>query len=139
MRLTHAEIYLNNLKSNIKNIRSLLKPKTKICAAVKANAYGNGAVRCAKAAVEAGASFLAVATVSEGIELRNAGIETPVLLLSLCSPPEIEDVVKYSITPLVFDKEFINLLDYMRMRASCQSPFSKSQNHRRSRWLDWAL
>ena len=111
MRLTHAEIYLNNLKSNIKNIRSLLKPKTKICAAVKANAYGNGAVQCAKAAVEAGASFLAVATVSEGIELRNAGIETPVLLLSLCSPPEIEDVVKYSITPLVFDKEFINLLD----------------------------
>lgn len=111
MRLTHAEIYLNNLKTNIINIKSLLKPETKICVAVKANAYGNGAIRCAKAAIEAGANYLAIARVSEGIALRNANIKSPILMLSLCCPEEIESVVKNSITPLIFDKEMIELYD----------------------------
>lgn len=111
MRLTHAEINLQHFKNNIKNIKSLLNPQTKICVAVKANAYGNGAVRCAKAAVESGADFLAIATVSEGIELRNAGIKTSLLMLSLCSPEEIPDVINYSITPLIFDEELIFLFD----------------------------
>lgn len=111
MRLTYAKINLKNLKNNIKNFSSLLKPETKICAAVKADAYGNGAVRCAKAALEAGASFLAIAAVSEGIELRDAGIKAPLLMLSLSNPEEFEDLVKYEITPLVFDVEFINALD----------------------------
>ncbi|MCR5612307.1 alanine racemase [Treponema sp.] len=111
MRLTHAEINLSYLKNNIKNIKSLLKPETKICCAVKAGAYGNGAVECAKAAVKAGADFLAIANVEEGRELREAGIKAPLLMLSLCCPDEIDDVIKYSITPLVFDKEYISLLD----------------------------
>ena len=66
MRLTHAEIYLNNLKDNFLSIKALLKPQTKICAAVKADGYGNGAVNCAKTLVEAGADFLAVANVEDG-------------------------------------------------------------------------
>lgn len=111
MRLTHAEIYLNNFKNNLKNIRSLLKPTTKMCVAVKANGYGNGAVRCAKTAIESGADYLAIATISEGIELRQAGIKAPILMLSLCCPQEIELVIRNSITPLVFDEEMINLYD----------------------------
>lgn len=111
MQFTHAEIYLNNLKNNVKGVRSLLKPETRICAAVKANAYGNGAVRCAKAALEAGASYLAVARVSEGIELRNAGIDAPILLLSLCPFESFPDLVNFRITPLVFDAEYVRALD----------------------------
>ena len=111
MRLTHAEINLGNFKSNIKNIKALLEPQTKVCVAVKANGYGNGAVRCAKAAKEAGADFLAIAAVSEGIELRENGVDLPLLMLSLCCPEEIPDVIKYSITPLIFDKEVIKLYD----------------------------
>lgn len=111
MRLTYAKINLKNLKNNIKNFSSLIKPETKVCVAVKADAYGNGAVRCAKAAVEAGASFLAIAAISEGIELREAGIKTPLLMLSLSNPKDFEDLVKYEITPLVFDVEFIRALD----------------------------
>ena len=111
MRLTHAEINLKNLQNNIKSIKSLLKPETLVCAAVKANGYGNGAVECAKAAVEAGASYLAVAAVEEGIELRNSGIKTPILMLSLCSPGEVEDAVRYQITPLVFDSEYAELFN----------------------------
>lgn len=125
MRLTYAKINLKNLKNNIKNFSSLLKPETKICAAVKADAYGNGAVRCAKAALEAGASFLAIAAVSEGIELRNAGIKAPLLMLSLSNPEEFEDLVKYEITPLVFDVEFINALDsFITEKNLCKEKFS---------------
>lgn len=125
MRLTYAKINLKNLKNNIKNFSSLLKPETKICAAVKADAYGNGAVRCAKAALEAGSSFLAIAAVSEGIELREAGIKAPLLMLSLSNPEEFEDLVKYEITPLVFDVEFIDALDsFITEKNLCKEKFS---------------
>lgn len=124
MRLTHAEINLTTFKDNIKSVKTLLKPQTKVCVAVKANAYGNGAVRCAKAAKEAGADFLAIAAVSEGIELRQNGIDLPLLMLSLCCPEEIADVVKYSITPLIFDKEIIALYDEELERTGCSSKFA---------------
>ncbi len=78
-----------------------------MCVAVKADAYGHGAVPCAKAVLEAGAQYLAVATVDEGIELRENGIDAPVLLLSLCSMSEIASAVKYDITPLVFDRYYV--------------------------------
>ena len=124
MRLTHAEINLGNFKSNIKNIKALLEPQTKVCVAVKANGYGNGAVRCAKAAKEAGADFLAIAAVSEGIELRENGVDLPLLMLSLCCPEEIPDVIKYSITPLIFDKEVIKLYDRELEKNGTQLKFS---------------
>lgn len=109
MRTTKAIIHLGHLKSNVSSIKSLLKKNVKMCVAIKADAYGHGAVPCAKAAVEAGADYLAIATVGEGIELRTAGIKVPLLLLSLCSPDEIPDAVRYGLTPFVFDSEYIQL------------------------------
>ncbi|MBQ0039126.1 MAG: alanine racemase [Treponema sp.] len=109
MRTTKAIIHLGHLKSNVSSIKSLLKKNVKMCVAIKADAYGHGAVPCAKAAVEAGADYLAIATVDEGIELRTAGIKVPLLLLSLCSPDEIPDAVRYGLTPFVFDSEYIQL------------------------------
>lgn len=109
MRTTKAIIHLENLKSNVCSIKKLLKKNVKICIAIKADAYGHGAVPCAKVAVEAGADYLAIATVDEGIELRTNGIKVPLLLLSLCSPEEIPDAVRYGITPFVFDSEYIQL------------------------------
>src|SRR5574344_2612108 len=111
MRCTKAIIHLDNFKKNIKAIKSFTKPDTKMCVAVKADAYGHGAVQCAKAAVSCGVDFLAVATVDEGVELRNAGIKKPILMLSLCCPEEVPVAVKSNITPLVFDKEYIALFD----------------------------
>ena len=72
-----------------------------MCVAVKADAYGHGAVPCARAALEAGADYLSVATYEEGVVLRNAGIASPILMLSLCSPDEVEEVVSAGITPFV--------------------------------------
>lgn len=111
MRLTFAEIYIKNFEANVKAIKKFVKPGVKICCSVKADAYGHGAVPCAKAAVKCGADFLAVATVGEGIELREAKIKAPILLLSYCSPSEMVDLVKYKITPFVGDEEYIGLLE----------------------------
>lgn len=107
MRSTVALIYKENLKNNIQNLRLFIKPETKMCVAVKADGYGCGAVLAARTAVECGASYLAVATVEEGIEIRKAGLTCGILLLSLCSPEEMSDVVRYKLTPLAFDAEYI--------------------------------
>ncbi len=107
MRATRAIINLENFRNNIKEIKKVLHPSTKLCISVKANAYGHGAVECAKTAVQEGADFLAVATPEEGVQLRKAGIKVPVIMLSLCDPEEIDTVVKNDITPFVFDEDYI--------------------------------
>ena len=111
MQPTVAKIYLENLRHNLKFIRSRIAPNAKMCVAVKANAYGHGALKVAQEAVSCGADFLAVARVSEGAVLRNGGISVPILLLSLCDPSEMDDLVKFDLTPLVFDEEYICLVE----------------------------
>ncbi len=109
MRSTKAIINLSSFRNNLREIKRNIGENTKMCVAVKANAYGHGAVECARTAVECGAEFLAVATVGEGIELRKNGIKARILMLSLCDPGEIHDAVKNCITPLAFDREYISL------------------------------
>ena len=112
MRSTRAVVYKNNLIHNLSVIQSFIKNgDTKICAAVKANGYGSGAVFAAKTALASGASFCAVATVDEGIELRESGIASPILLLSLCTPDEMKDAVSYKLTPLVCDEAYAKLFN----------------------------
>ena len=83
-----VEINLKALSNNIVQIRKLLQPGTEFMAVVKADAYGHGAVSVAQAALKAGASWLGVATVPEGIELREAGIKAPILILGASYTPE---------------------------------------------------
>jgi len=109
MRATKAIIHLDNFKHNIKEIRRFTKTGVKMCVPVKADAYGHGSIECARAALEAGVDFLAVATVEEGVELREGGIQGRILLFSLASPEEINDAVKANLTPFVFDEEYIDL------------------------------
>ena len=111
MRATKAIIHLDNLKHNITQIKQTLAPETKICLPVKADAYGHGAVRTAIAAIRAGVSYLAVASVQEGIELREAGIVAPIISLSLPILEEIASIIEYKLEPLVIDEEFINELN----------------------------
>jgi alanine racemase len=80
-------------------------------AVVKADAYGHGAVRCARRLVAAGAEWLAVALVEEGIELRNAGITAPILCLGGCWPGQAEVLLRANITPIVFIAEQAAELD----------------------------
>ena len=78
-----AEINLGAIRHNFTEIRRHIQPTAKLCAVVKANAYGHGAIEVSKIAVECGADFLAVATVDEGLELRRAGFNQPILILGL--------------------------------------------------------
>jgi len=107
-RCTKALIYRDNLKYNFDQIRRHIAPGVRICAAVKADGYGHGAVTAAEAAVESGAEFLAVASAEEGAELREAGIKARILLLSLCTPDEFQALADFDITPLVFSREYID-------------------------------
>ncbi len=106
MRATKAVIHLDCLKENIASIRRKIGPKVGICVPIKADAYGHGAVRVAVAAIRAGAAYLAVASVQEGIELRESGIVAPILLFSLPLPEELPAVAEHHLTLMITDKEF---------------------------------
>ena len=79
-----ADIDLDAVRHNAGVLRRLAAP-AQVCAVVKADGYGHGALAVARAALEGGASWLAVALVEEGVALRQAGIDAPILLLS--EPP----------------------------------------------------
>ena len=111
MTPTIAKIYIENLRHNLKQIRSRIACGVKMCVAIKADAYGHGAVRCAKEAVACGADFLSVARVQEGAELRESGITVPLLMLSLCGRDEVSELVANDLTPLVFDFDYIKMIE----------------------------
>jgi alanine racemase len=83
-----VEIDQAALIHNVQQFKAYLKPRTELIAVVKADAYGHGALRVAQTALQAGAQGLAIATLGEGIELREAGITAPILLLGATNTPE---------------------------------------------------
>ena len=98
-RPTVAEIDLDAIRHNVRVVR----PRDAgVMAVVKSNGYGHGAVPCARAALEGGASWLGVALVEEGLSLREAGIEAPVLVLSEFPPGAEKDALAAGLTPTVY-------------------------------------
>lgn len=95
-----VEIDLGALTDNIKQLVKFLNPSTQLMAVVKADAYGHGAVTVAKTALDAGASWLGVATVPEGIQLREAGIKAPILILGATNTAEqIHAIANWQLEP----------------------------------------
>lgn len=88
-RATRARIDLDVVAGNVRQLRDLAGQGVKVMAVVKANAYGHGAVMVARAAVDAGAEWLGVATVDEGARLRAARLAAPILVLAPASPHEV--------------------------------------------------
>ncbi len=107
MRPTKAIIHLDNLQHNIKEIKKKLNSEVKICLAVKADAYGHGAVQSSVVALRNGVSHLAVASIQEGIELRNAGIIAPIISLSIPNLDEARDIILNNIHPIISDEEYL--------------------------------
>jgi alanine racemase len=106
MRATRAIIHLGNFGGNFRAIQERIGPDRRICVPIKANAYGHGALPIAKASLEAGAACLAVAAAQEGAELREGGIEAPVLLFSQPLFEEIPDIIENRLIPFVSDRDF---------------------------------
>jgi alanine racemase len=109
VRPTWVEIDLGAIRHNVATIVSVVDP-SRVCAVVKADAYGHGDVPSAEAALAGGASWLAVALVSEGARLREAGVEAPILLLSEPPPSAAAEAVRWNLTPTVYHREFLDAL-----------------------------
>ena len=111
-----VEIDLGALSHNVKELVKFLSPCTQLMAVVKADAYGHGAVAVAKTVLEAGASWLGVATVPEGIQLREDGIQAPILILGATNTPEqIQAIADWQLQPTLYSPkqalEFSNVLE----------------------------
>ncbi|WP_019498813.1 alanine racemase [Pseudanabaena sp. PCC 6802] len=97
-----VEIDLSAIKHNVSQLKRLLSPQTELMAIVKADAYGHGAIGVSQAALQAGASWLGVATIPEGIQLRNAGITAPILILGATnSADEVRAIAEYRLQPTI--------------------------------------
>lgn len=107
-RSTRVEVSLDALRANLAAFRRALSPEMQLMAVVKANAYGHGAIQIAREAAACGVSYLSVAFLDEAIELREAGIDTPILVLGYTPPEGIVQAMKYRITLAVFSDEVLD-------------------------------
>jgi alanine racemase len=108
-RAVWSEVDLDAIRENVAALRALAEPAA-FLAVVKANGYGHGAVPVAHAALDGGASWLGVARIAEGVELRAAGITAPIMLLSEPAPRAAADTVAHGITPVVYTETGIDAL-----------------------------
>ncbi|MBM7839032.1 alanine racemase [Alkalihalobacillus xiaoxiensis] len=109
-RKTFATIDLEAIASNTTLFKQSLAPSCQLMAVVKANGYGHGAVEVAKTALANGATYLGVAFLDEALELREAGINAPILVLGYTSPEALEQAVLHNITISVFQQEMVQVL-----------------------------
>ena len=114
---THARIHLQNIRANLQGIRQAVGPQRKILIAVKANAYGHGAVEVSRMAQGSGIDWLGVATVPEGLQLREAGITLPILKFSPSFPEEMSAAVEAKITLAVCSRENAEALETAARQA----------------------
>ena len=121
VRPAWAEVDLAAIRHNAAALTSVAAPG-RLCAVVKAGGYGHGAVEVAGAALAGGASWLAVALVEEGRELRAAGIEAPVLVLSEPPPEAMVEVVAGRLTPTLYTQAGLEALEAAVLRAGTDRP-----------------
>ena len=102
---------LHAIEDNMRQIRSDVPENVRVLAVVKADGYGHGAVETAHAAIAGGADMLAVAAVSEGMQLREAGITAPVLVLGAVTACDAANGVKYDLIQTVCSEEMVLLCE----------------------------
>ncbi len=105
-----VEVDLDNFIGNLKEIKRLIGPQVDFMQAVKADAYGHGAIEISHIALKNGARMLGVANADEGVQLRISGIEAPIVILGPSTAAEIEQIIKYNLTPSVSDVAFAKKL-----------------------------
>ena len=110
-RSTWAEINLNNLVENYRVVQNHVGPDVKVMAMLKADAYGHGAVACAKSLSAVGVEWFGVALPEEAIELRNAGIDKPILSVGGFWRGQEKLCLEKNITPVVYRLDMIDALD----------------------------
>jgi alanine racemase len=110
-RPTWVEVSRTALQHNYATIRDYVAPEAVVCAVVKANAYGHGAIECALAFQQEGAKWFGVSTPEEGVKLRQAGVRGRVLLMSGFWRGAEELVIQHDLTPVIWDQEHVERLE----------------------------
>lgn len=105
-----AEVDLDAIRDNVRQVARLVSSRTAVMAVVKANGYGHGAVPAAQAALEGGATWLGVASVQEGLELRTAAIEAPILQLGYTPVDALGEAVAAGLSLTVFEQGTLDAL-----------------------------
>jgi alanine racemase len=100
--LVRAEIDLKAIAHNIKELRRIAHPDARLMGVVKANGYGHGAIEVARCALQNGAEVLGVARIEEGRQIREAGIEVPILIFGYTLPELTADLLEYELTQTVY-------------------------------------
>lgn len=117
MKRTWAEVSMERLEHNYRALRGLTPYGTRFMGLVKADAYGHGAVPVAKKLEELGADYLGVACLDEAIELRDAGIKAPILILGCTPSIYTEELVKYGISQACYDLDYAKALSAGAVKA----------------------
>jgi alanine racemase len=120
--VTWAEIDLDAIAANVRSFCRFVGPQVQVIAVVKANAYGHGAVPVARAALRGGATRLAVHRLLEGVELRQAGIQAPILVMGYIPPDGADEVIRWGLTPTVTTTEFAQALSARAGAAGATVP-----------------
>jgi len=102
-RPTWAEVNLNNLEYNFRQVKSHLPRPTKVLVTVKADAYGHGLIPISKRLAASGVDYLGVASIDEGIKLRKAQVKTPILVLGVILKQDIQSLFTFKLTPTICD------------------------------------
>ena len=118
MRPTWIEVDLDAVSANVASIAAAVAPAA-MCAVVKADGYGHGDVPVAEAAVASGAGWLAVALLEEGVRLREAGIEAPILLLSEPDVGDVGELDAWRLTPTAYTAPFVAALAIHGLGPRC--------------------
>lgn len=119
-RPTRAEIDFDALRHNIEQFRYRLGEGIALMAVVKSNGYGHGAVAIAEEAVRCGIDALAVAFLDEALELRQAGITAPILVMGYTSPNGFVIAREHDITLTVYSEESLQAIQAMPLASSTQ-------------------
>lgn len=111
-RPTWVEIDLNAIGSNTRHIKSLVGPQTQVLVALKADAYGHGALKVARTVLQNGATMLGVATVSEALPLREAHIEAPILVFGYVPRWQMREAIRLGVSVTIYSKEEAQTLSH---------------------------
>ena len=110
-RPTWAEVSLTTLRQNFRTVVKHAGAGVTVCAVVKADAYGHGAVECSRALQAEGAEWLGVTSLDEAIPLRDAGIESQILLMTGFWRGEESEIIRLRLTPTVWEPWHIESLE----------------------------
>ena len=113
-----ANVNISALRHNLDQVRRRIPKQCEILAVVKADAYGHGATAIVSALTKMGVRRFGVATVEEGIELRNSGMDHPILVMGALSPEQCSALVAHRLTPIIHDREIAEqLTTHLSMQA----------------------